>query len=225
MKIAVVGAAGMVGSRVVAEGARRGHRLVAVFRNGRPDALPPGVVAARGDANDRARMSELFVDMDAVVVATRPVPGQEHTVGASTTALLDAAAANGLRVLLVGGAAPLRNPADPARLVVDSPEYVPESIRAVADASVAQLAACRDHRADWVYLSPPALLEPGSRSGTYRRGTTTLLVGAEGTSRISAEDLAVAILDELENPGGVRHFTVADQRPAGDRMGRLRGRP
>ncbi|WP_327147632.1 NAD(P)-dependent oxidoreductase [Nocardia sp. NBC_01329] len=208
MKIAVVGAAGMVGSRVVAEAARRGHDPVAVIRNGRPVALPPGVVTVRGDANDRSRMGELFVGADAVVVATRPVPGQEHGVAATTRALLDAAAASGIRVLVVGGAAPLRNPAHPDRLVLDSPEYVPEPIRTIAGASVAQLDACRDHPADWVYLSPPALLEPGTRTGTYRRGTTTLLVDAAGNSRISAEDLAVAILDELENSGGVEHFTV-----------------
>ncbi|MGW1739105.1 NAD(P)-dependent oxidoreductase [Nocardia sp. NPDC001965] len=208
MKIAVVGAAGMVGSRVVAEAARRGHDPVAVIRNGRPGAIPPGVAMVHGDANDRARMRETFAGADAVVVATRPVPGQEHGVAATTRALLDAAAGIGVRVLVVGGAAPLWNPVEPGRLVLDSPEYVPVPIRAVAAASVAQLAACRDHPADWVYLSPPAVLEPGSRTGTYRRGTTTLLTDAAGHSRISAEDLAVAILDELENSLDVRHFTV-----------------
>lgn len=208
MKITVVGAAGMVGSRVVTEAAHRGHDPVAVFRNGRPAVLPPGVVAVQGDANDRSRMSELVAGADALVVATRPVPGQEHTVAASTEALLDVAAAHGTRVLVVGGAAPLRNPAYPGRLVLDSPEYVPEPIRAIAGAGVAQLQACRAHSADWIYLSPPAVLEPASRTGKYRRGTTTLLVDAAGNSRISAEDLAVAIVDELETPSRVRHFTV-----------------
>jgi putative NADH-flavin reductase len=208
MKIVVVGAAGMVGSRVVAEAAHRRHEPVAVFRNARPVLLPPGVVAVQGDAHDHSRMIELSAGADAVVVATRPVPGQEHTVAASTVALLDAAAVHGTRVLVVGGAAALRNPAHPERLVVDSPEYVPEPIRAIAGAGVAQLEACRAHPADWVYLSPPAVLEPASRTGKYRRGTTTLLVDAAGNSRISAEDLAVAIVDELECSGEVRHFTV-----------------
>jgi putative NADH-flavin reductase len=49
----------------------------------------------------------------------------------------------------------------------------------------------------------------GTRTGVYRRGATTLLVDEAGRSRISAEDLSVAVLDEVENPGGVRHFTVA----------------
>ncbi|MDT0343636.1 NAD(P)-dependent oxidoreductase [Streptomyces litchfieldiae] len=208
MKIAVAGAAGMVGSRVVSEAAGRGHDLVAIFRRERRAALPPGVTAVEGDANDSDRMSGLFHGTDAIVAATRPAPGHETTAVMTTTALLDAAATAGRRILVVGGAAPLRIPGHPDRLVVDSPEYVPRQWRAIAAASAAQLDACRAHRADWVYLSPPAVLEPGHRTGEYRRGTTTLITGADGTSRISAEDLAVAVLDELETPGGNRHFTV-----------------
>jgi putative NADH-flavin reductase len=91
-------------------------------------------------------------------------------------------------------------------LVLDDTRYVPAHIRPIAAASVRQLEVCRAHAADWVYLSPPALLEPGERTGTYRRGVDELLTGP---SAISAADLAVAVLDELENPGADRHFTVA----------------
>ncbi|MEU2107025.1 NAD(P)H-binding protein [Nocardia sp. NPDC019255] len=208
MKITVVGAAGMVGSRVIDEAARRGHEIVAVFRKARRTVLPPTVTAVEGDATDRVRMRELFDGANAIVAATRPAAGQEHTVTATTAALLDAAATTGTRILVVGGAAPLRVPGDPERLVLDSPEYVPAHIRTIAAASVAQWETCRAHPADWVYLSPPALLEPGQRTGNYRRGTTTLITSADATSRISAEDLAVAVLDELESPGENEHFTV-----------------
>lgn len=208
MKITVIGANGMVGSRVVGEASSRGHEVVAVFRKQPPTVLPPGVTAVEGDANDRARMGEVFHGADVIVAATRPGAGREHTVTATTTALLDAATATRTRILVVGGAAPLRNPERPDRLVLDSPEYVPPAIRPIAAASVTQWETCRAHPADWVYLSPPALLEPGQRTGKYRRGTTTLITGADGASRISAEDFAVAVLDELENPGESRHFTV-----------------
>ncbi|MGK3206413.1 NAD(P)-dependent oxidoreductase [Amycolatopsis sp. MEPSY49] len=207
MKIAVVGAAGMVGSRVLTEAARRGHDLLAILRTRRPAVLPPGVSTAEADAGDPERMATLFAGTDAVVAAARPAPGQEHTVGATTAALLDAAAEVGTRVLVVGGAAPLRVPG--GGLVIDDPRYVPPEYRAIAGASAAQLAVCRAHpAADWVYLSPPAVLEPGTRTGGYRRGTTTLLTGPGGESRISAEDLAAAVVDELENAGADRHFTV-----------------
>ncbi|MEV0298591.1 NAD(P)H-binding protein [Nocardia sp. NPDC050710] len=208
MKIAVVGAAGMVGSRVVDEATSRGHDLIAVYRTQRPTALPPNVTAVEGDANDPDRMRTLFDGTDAIVATTRPAPGHEHTLAATTTTLLDAATTTRTRILVVGGAAPLHMPGRPDRLVLDSPEYVPAQWRTIAAASAAQLEACRAHHADWVYLSPPAVLEPGRRTGKYRRGTTTLVADADGASRISAEDLAVAVLDELEKPREIKHFTV-----------------
>ncbi|MBF6435428.1 NAD(P)-dependent oxidoreductase [Nocardia cyriacigeorgica] len=208
MKFTVVGAAGMVGSRVVGEAARRGHDVVAVFRTPQRAALPAGVVTVAGEARDPDRMSGFFAGADAVVAATRPAPGHEDTVAATTTALLDAAGRAGTRILVVGGAAPLRVPGHPDRLVLDDTGYVPAHIRPIAAASVAQLEACRAHPADWTYLSPPALLEPGVRTGRYRRGGTDLLVAADGASRISAEDFAVAVVDELETRCGAQHFTV-----------------
>ncbi|WP_086668749.1 NAD(P)-dependent oxidoreductase [Lentzea kentuckyensis] len=187
MKIAVVGAAGMVGSRVVTEAVRRGHDVTAVFRGSTP--LVPS-------------------EVDSVVAATRPRPGEESTVEATTRALLDAALATRTRILVVGGAAPLRSPTGTG-LVLEDDRYVPTHIRPIAAASVRQFEVCRAHAADWVYLSPPALLEPGERTGSYRRGGEVLLTDPSGASRISAEDLAVAVLDELEEPRENRHFTVA----------------
>lgn len=111
---------------------------------------------------------------------------------------------------MIGGAGPLSSPDDPGRLVLDDPRYVPQQWRTIARASVDQLTACASHGANSTYLSPPAVLEPGTRTGTYRRGGTELLVDADGASRISAEDLAVAVVDEIENPQPeVPHFTVA----------------
>lgn len=189
----------MVGSQVVAEGARRGHEITAVSRT----------AGVRVDAADRDRMRELLVDADVVVGATRPAPGQEHTVTETITSLLDAAAATRTRILVVGGSGPLRTPGRPDLLVRDNPDFVPVQWRDFAAASCVQFWVCQGHGADWSYLSPPAVLEPGRRTGSYRRGTTTLLTAPDGTSRISAQDLAVAVLDELETPSAERHFTVA----------------
>ncbi|WP_206752038.1 hypothetical protein [Kribbella antiqua] len=59
-------------------------------------------------------------------------------------------------------------------------------------------------------MSPPALLEPGTRTGNYRRGKDHLLTGADGTSYISMEDFAVALVDEAERARHVGgRFTVA----------------
>ena len=205
MKIAVIGATGMVGSRVVVEAARRGHDVTAVFRS-EISSAPEGTRAVQADATDRELMDGLLSGMDAVVATTRPRPGEEATVMPTTT-LLDAALGTRTRILVVGGAAPLRSPG--RGLVLDDSRYVPTDIRPIAAASLRQFEVCRSHAADWIYLSPPALLEPGERTGSYRRGQDELLTDPSGASRISAEDLAVAVLDELTTPSADRHFTVA----------------
>lgn len=196
----------MAGSRVVGEAVDRGHHVTAVVRRTRPESLPAGVSVVQGDAADVAHMTSLFGGSDAIVGATRPAPGAEDTVAATTTALLDAAVAARTRALLIGGAAPLLSPR--GGLVFDDDRFVPPFVRTIAAASLVQLDVCRAHHADWVYLSPPALLEPGARTGGYRRGTTGLMVAADGRSWISAEDFAIAVVDELERPGENRHITV-----------------
>lgn len=206
MKIIVLGATGMAGSRVVTEALARGHDVVGVSRRGAPDT--PGVTTVSADVTDIERMTSLLAGADAVVCATRPRPGEEHTVPATTAAVLDAAAAAGTRVVVVGGAAPLSSPDRPGLLVLDDPRYVQDAWRDAAVASVEQFRVCEKHSADWVYLSPAAMLEPGERTGRYRRGGTTLVAAPDGTSRISAEDMAVAVLDEIERPCGQRHLGV-----------------
>ncbi|WP_369272724.1 NAD(P)-dependent oxidoreductase [Streptomyces sp. R11] len=221
--IAVLGATGMVGSRVIGEAGARGHQVLALSR--KPPDQGPNVTPVAVDANDPSALREVLTQSaaDAVVLTVRTLPvDQEFLVGATRT-VLDVAARLGIRVLVVGGAGALRSPDDPDLLVADNPAYVPAEWRAVAAAGTAQLRACEAHPdADWVYLSPPALLEPGDRTGRYRRGTDTLLTGADGRSWISAEDLAVAVVDELETSGPerhghhVRHFTIVhcDENPA-----------
>ena len=62
---------------------------------------------------------------------------------------------------------------------------------------------------EWTFLCPSTLISPGERTGTFRLGLDDLLVGADGSSRISVEDYAVAMIDELEAPRHTRRrFTV-----------------
>lgn len=208
MNITIVGATGMVGTRLVVEAAGRGHRVVAASR--RPtDHVDDAVTTMSVDVALGHQVDAALAKADAAVLAIRAEPGREAQIPALTVSMLDATARAGVPLLIIGGAGPLSSPRDTEVLVIDDPAYVPAAWREVASASVAQLSACAEHpNRDWVYLSPPAVLEPGTRSGSYRRGTTTLLTADDGTSRISAEDLAVAAIDELEHPGTDRHITV-----------------
>lgn len=211
MKIAVIGATGMAGSRIAAEAARRGHGVSGISRSegGAAQALP-GLTFTAADATDPEAMGRIAGEHDLMVLATRPAPGTEDDARSPVANILDAALDFGSRVLVIGGAGPLRSPDRSDRLVIDDPRFVPEQWRTIAQASIDQFNACTAHHADWTYLSPPALFEPGTRTGTYRRGGNQLLIDSNGASRISAEDLAVAAVDEIENPqAGLRHFTVA----------------
>lgn len=210
MRIAVIGATGMAGSRIAAEAAIRGHTVSGFSRSGRTDnRVAVGVSLTIADATDPEAMKRIAEKHDVIVLATRPVPGAEDEVISALTTVLDAALAFGRRVVVIGGAAPLQSP-DSDQLVIDDLRFVPVHWRAVAQASVDQFNACVTHPGDWTYLSPPALFGPGRRTRSYRRGTHQILVDSKGQSQISAEDLAVAVLDEIENPEAkLRHFTVA----------------
>ncbi|MFP3394966.1 NAD(P)H-binding protein [Brevibacterium sp. SIMBA_078] len=216
MKITVIGATGMVGSRIVAEAADRGHDIIAASR--RPNstsavstaAVRPGVQALPVDARIASDLNLALADADAAVLTIRAAPGQTSQFLSLTEAVLTATAHARVPLLVVGGAGPLWSPVDPDSIVLNDPEFVAEEWRDLAAASLAQLEVCRNHSADrWTYVSPPAVLAPGNRLGEYQRGTTVLLIGADGQARISAEDLAAAVIDELESPEGDRHFTVA----------------
>jgi uncharacterized protein len=213
LRITVFGAAGSVGSRVVAEGLARGHDVTAVVRDpARFGELPAAAEARTGDATNVADVAELAAGHDVVIAATRPPSGSETELVAAAEALLAGLAGSSVRLLVVGGAASLRVPGANGSSVLDDPSLVPAEWRTSALASAAQLEAFRgaETAVDWAYLSPAAHLAPGRRTGAYRLGGDELLVDAEGDSRISVEDLAVALLDEAERPRHHRtRFTVA----------------
>ncbi|MGW5437404.1 NAD(P)-dependent oxidoreductase [Nocardia asteroides] len=207
MRIAVFGAGGAVGSRVVAEALARGHEVTAVAR--RAIAVQTGALLLVGDASDAEQVEKLSAGRDLVIAATRPAPGSESELPVVAAAMLAGAARSGTRLLVVGGAATLVVPG--AGLPLHETPDFPSELAAIARACAEQLAACRaDVVADWTYLSPPAELAPGSRTGTYRVGADELLVDDHGASTISMEDFAVAVLDEAERPVHRRvRFTVA----------------
>ncbi|MGW4230535.1 NAD(P)-dependent oxidoreductase [Streptomyces sp. NPDC004980] len=211
MRIAVLGATGLAGSAIVAEALRRGHHVTALSRRPRAEADTDRLTTRAVDVADTASLNPVLAEADAAVLTIRPAPGEESRLAPLTRGFLDAAEQHGTRVLVVGGAAPLRSPNDPGRLLIEDPDHVLDAWKTIAQASLDQFNSCREHPYNgWVYLSPPAVLEAGERTGRYRRGTTTLLTDENGVSRIAAPDLAIAVIDELEGPDKDQHFTVAE---------------
>ncbi|MFG2647308.1 NAD(P)-dependent oxidoreductase [Streptomyces sp. NPDC048436] len=204
MRITVFGAAGNVGSRVVAEALTRGHEVTAVVRDpARYGELHPAATHRTGDAGIPYDVTELSAGQDLVINATRPAPGREHEHAATAKSLLEGLAGTGVRLLIVGGAGSLTVPGTQGAVAaIDDPRYVPMAWRHIAQASNDQYEVVRTAATDvdWTYVSPSAVLEPGTRTGTFRLGTDELLVDAEGNSSLSMEDLAIALVDEAETP-------------------------
>lgn len=212
MRITVFGALGNVGTRAVAEALSRGHEVTAVTRDpARLHELNPVAIARAGDAGNVEEATELSAGRDVVISATRPAQGSEGELTTTARALLAALGESGVRLLVVGGAGSLTVPGGEGKTVIDDPNYVPPAWRDIAQACNDQLEVFRaNSEVDWAYLSPPALLAPGVRTGTYRLGGDELLLDAAGHSTISMEDFAVVLLDEAERPKHHRtRFTAA----------------
>lgn len=205
MNIAVIGGTGMVGSRVVAEAASRGHSVTSVSRNGGAQESD-NVVELIADASDLDAMRQLAADHDVIVSAIGPSREPDGDPSAFAITLVDLARAVAeARLLVVGGAGSLL--VAPGVRLVDVPEF-PEEYRAegLASANALEALFALANAGDWSYLSPAPVIAPGARTGVYVLGDDT----PAGES-ISAEDYAVALVDEIERPAhtGVR-FTVAN---------------
>lgn len=202
MRITVLGATGKVGGRVVTEALSRGHEVTAVVHNStRFNDLPAAAKVRAGDVDNVEDVAKVSAGQDVVISAIRPAPGNESDIIPTTRSLMDGLAQTGVRLLVVGGAATLTVPGTGGKTVIEDSNFLPVSARHIGKASADQLDVCRaETRVDWAYLSPPAQLAPGERTGNYRLGTDELLLEPEGNSTISMEDLAVVLLDEAERP-------------------------
>ncbi|NLP63929.1 NAD(P)-dependent oxidoreductase [Paraburkholderia sacchari] len=209
LKIALFGATGMVGSRIAAEAARRGHQVSALVRQPERVAAGPNVHAAKADLLDAANVAAAVRGHDVVASAYAPPMGQLEDLQTASRSLVEGTRAAGLaRLVVVGGAGSLE--VAPGVQLVDT-EGFPDAYKPIA---LAHRVALNYYRTvtdlDWTFFAPAALIAPGERTGTFRTGADTLIVDARGESRISAEDYAIAFVDELEQGRFIRQIaTVA----------------
>jgi putative NADH-flavin reductase len=191
----------MVGGRIVRESLRRGHDVTAISRTGAP---VPGATPRSADLADARIFAEVARDNDAVVLATVPSrTGGDHGEWLSSMNMAFSNAGSA-RLLVVGSVGALE--VNGVRLC-DSPDF-PEPYRPEARTMAAAYDAVRaaPEMLDWTMLAPAPVLRAGERTGHYVTADD-----APAGSAISAEDFAVAMLDELEIPAHRRaRFTVAN---------------
>jgi putative NADH-flavin reductase len=200
MKIALIGASGNAGSRILAELSRRGHHVTAIARHPEKVQALPGVTPLQADAGDVAGLAAAIKGHDAVVSSV-------HFTASDPRKLIAAVQQAGVpRYLVVGGAGSLE--VAPGVRLIDTPEF-PAIYKAEASAGNAFLDLLRQQPTlDWSYLSPSAMFVAGERTGKFRLGRDQLLANDKGSS-ISFEDYAIALADEIERPAHSRQrFTV-----------------
>lgn len=211
MKIALIGATGFVGSAIMREALDRGHHVSAIVRD--PAKLTPQarLHPLKGDIYNQDEVTRLVAGHDAVISAFNPGWGNPDMYDLQvrgTRSIIDGVKKAGItRLLFVGGAGSLE--VKPGVQSVDLPDF-PKEYKQGALATREALNMLRKETAlEWSFLSPSADLYPGPHTGKFRLGTEQLLKNADGQSRISTGDYAMAMIDELENPSHVRQrFTV-----------------
>ena len=199
--IALIGATGNIGSRVLEEALARKHTVTAITRDPRKVSARAGMAIRAGSTTDAPALVKILKGHDIVVVS---VKWNENDV----RRVIDTIRKSGVkRALFVVGAGSLlrkdgkRHYDYMSEKGVQPPTSLPalqayEEIRKIDDL-------------DWTAISPPASIPAGQRTGKFRRGLDKLIENAKGESRISREDFAIAIVDEIEKPKHVKkRFTV-----------------
>jgi len=209
-RIAVIGGTGYAGRHIVAEAVQRGHTVVSVARS-IPGERIPGATYVEGTLLDVPTLAAELQGVD-VVVSAVPARGDMEGLVRPAVAELVAALPETVRIGVVGGTGgSLSAPGGPR--VVDLPsfteEYKPEALEAIG--ILEDLEATPPSR-DFFYVHPAGgfgMWNPGERTGEYRDGGDVVVTDDTGESYISGPDLAVAVVDEIENPKHRRErFTV-----------------
>jgi putative NADH-flavin reductase len=216
MKLAIIGATGFVGSHVLKEALQRNHSVTAIARTlNKITDTHPNLNVQNSDIFNSDDLLSLLKGADAVLSAYNPGwknPNLYDEFIAGSKAIQHACLDSGIkRLLVVGGAGSLE--VAPGIQLVDSPDFPAEwkeGARAARD-YLSYLRAEKD--LDWTFLSPAIEMHPGTsgvRRGHYRVGTDQPVFDMHGKSQVSVEDVAVALLDETENPKFIKQrFTIA----------------
>lgn len=208
MNVALYGATGKSGSRILKELISRGHRVTAIVRD--PARLPqpgPGVSIKQDDLSDPKKIAAAINGAEAVISAYGPPQEDPEAIIGVTQRQIEAIGRGAkTRLLVVGGAGGLN--VAPGAALADSKDF-PESFQPIARAHIKAFELLKASTINWTYLAPAAYFVPGDRTGKFRLGKDELVTDAQQQSRISMEDYAIALVDELEKPTHLRQrFSV-----------------
>jgi putative NADH-flavin reductase len=197
MNVVLYGATGNSGSSILQELVRRGHRVTAVARD--TSKLPATVTAVQDDLSSVDKIASVIAGADVVISAYAPPPGDTDALPGVTEREIQAVKLAGKARLIVVG---LLEVAPGVSLIASG--HLPEQYLPIAKSHQKALEILKKSDVNWTYFSPGAYFVPGERTGKFRLGTTGLIADAKGDSRISFEDYAIALVDEIEKPAHER---------------------
>jgi putative NADH-flavin reductase len=207
MHIALYGATGKSGSRILTELLSRGHQVTAIVRHPSKLGAQSGLKIVEGDVSSSEAIEEKIVGADAVVSAYAPPVNDTDQLLPVTLNFLHAVKVVGVpRLILVGGAGSLEV-APGVPLIASG--HIPLEWLPIATSHAKALELLKKSDINWTYFSPAAFFGPGERTGKFRLGKDSLIADEKQQSIISMEDYAIALVDELETPKHERaRFTI-----------------
>ena len=198
MNVTLYGATGKSGSRILKELLSRGHKVTVAARDTSKLQPVEGVTAKQDDLSDAAKTAEVIKGTDAVISAYAPPQDNTDALIGVTERQVEAVKKAAVpRLIVVGGAGGLE--VAPGVSLIDS-GHLPAPWMPIAVSHVKAFEILKRSEIDWTYFAPAAFFEPGERTGKFRLGQNELISNGNGESRISMEDYAIALVDELEKP-------------------------
>jgi putative NADH-flavin reductase len=201
-RIKVLGGTGFAGDAVVREAVKRGHTVTSYSRRA-PAEPVPGVEYVTGSLLDPTLLAQTVQDTDVVFETISPRGDMAGKVEGVVDELIRRADEAGVRLGVLGGVSSvLIEEGGPRFFDVSDPgpDVLPEIQTGLALLEALQAAP---ESLDWFYVSPAIEFGawlPQRVTGTYRISDDVLLKDEAGESHISAADLALAVLDEIEQP-------------------------
>ena len=202
--IALIGASGNIGTKITNELLDRGYNVTAICRN--PDQLEDreGVTAVAGDLLEPQQLAEVLKGHDAVISAAPFVTDASEK-------LFEAVRNSGVkRYLMVGGAASLLNAEGVKVWETLQDVGIPEPVLAnIGEGMRAYDLIQQEDSLDWTFFSPAVMIGPGERTGKFRLGKDNVVADENGDSKISYDDYAIALVDELDQGNSIKsRFTI-----------------
>lgn len=209
MKLAVIGATGKAGSKIVEEAVNRGLDVTAIVRS--KEKLTADVAVIEKSVQELTKKDVQGFD---VVVNTYASPLDQPELNVEYGRhLISIFAGLDTRLIVVGGAGSLYASPEKTMRLIDNPD-IPAFLKPISAAQVQNADDLKESAINWTFISPALEFDPsGTRTGAYQLNENVLFFNTAGESYVSYADFAIAAVDEVENANYVKqHFTVVSEK-------------